>query len=67
MREIGDILKISKSIKLLVKIKNVSFTLRKKNMNFLAKPVVAFERSGIWEISSNWKYQLRNYLMIIDI
>ena len=29
MREINDILKISKSIKLLVKMKNVSFTLQK--------------------------------------
>ena len=30
MREIADILKISKSIQLLLKVKNVSFTLQKK-------------------------------------
>ena len=38
--EIVDILKISKSIKLLVKMKNASFLLWKKNhMDFLANPV----------------------------
>ena len=37
--EIADILKISKSIKLLVKMKNVSFILWKKLNKFLANPV----------------------------
>ena len=40
MQEIANILKIFKSIKLLVKIKNVFFILWKKNeMNFLANPI----------------------------
>ena len=40
MQEIADILRISKSIKLLVKMKNVLFILWKKNhMDFLANPV----------------------------
>ena len=34
MREIGDIHKISKSIKLLVKMKNMSFVSWKKNTDF---------------------------------
>ena len=39
MWEIVDILKIFKSIKLLMKMKNVSFILQKKTKNFLANPV----------------------------
>ena len=38
MWEIADILKISKSIKLLVKMKNVSFILRKKLNGLLGQP-----------------------------
>ena len=38
MQEIGNTLKISKSIKL-VKMKNVFFILRKKHTNFLANPI----------------------------
>ena len=37
-QEIANMLKISKSIKLLVKVKNVSFY-RKKHMDFLANPI----------------------------
>ena len=37
--EIANILKISKSVKLLVKKKNVSFILWKKHTDFLANPV----------------------------
>ena len=37
--EIADILKVSKSIKLLVKMKNVSFILRKNRTDFLASPM----------------------------
>ena len=36
MWETDDVLKISKSIKLLVKMKNVSFVLQKKSTDFLA-------------------------------
>ena len=43
MREIANILKISKLIKLLVKMKNVSF-MEKKAMNFLANPILCLER-----------------------
>ena len=39
--EIVDILKIAKSIKLLVKMKNVSFILWKKR-NFLANPILKY-------------------------
>ena len=39
MQEIANILKVSKSIKLLVKIKNVSFILWKNYMDFLANPM----------------------------
>ena len=39
-QEISDILKISKSIKLLVKMKNVSFILQKKLSGIFAKPIV---------------------------
>ena len=39
MQEIANILKVSKSIKLLVKIKNVSFILWKNYMDFLANPI----------------------------
>ena len=45
MREIANILKISKSIKLLVKMKNVSFILWKKD--FLTNPIYSKE---IWMI-----------------
>ena len=38
-QEIADILKISKSIKLLVKMKNVSFILWKKTFGLLANPI----------------------------
>ena len=37
--EITNILKISKSIKFLVKMKNVCFILQKKHMDFLANPI----------------------------
>ena len=37
MQEIADILKISKSIKLLVKVKNVSFILQKKPHGFFGQ------------------------------
>ena len=39
MKEIADIIKISKSIKLLVKMKNVPFILQKKPYRFLANPI----------------------------
>ena len=39
-QEIADILKISKSIKSLVKMKNVSFILWKKLNRFLANPII---------------------------
>ena len=39
MKEIADILKISKSMKLLVKMKNVPFILWKNHMYFLANPI----------------------------
>ena len=39
MREIANILKISKSIKLLVKMKNVPFILQEKLNRLLANPV----------------------------
>ena len=39
MWEIADILKISKSIKLLMKMKNLSFILWKNYMDFLANPM----------------------------
>ena len=40
MHDIADILKISKSIKLMAKMKNVSFIYTEKNhMDFLANPV----------------------------
>ena len=39
-QEIADILKTSKSIKLLVKIKNVSFILWEKNTDFLANQIL---------------------------
>ena len=39
-REIADILKISKSIKLLVKMKNVSFILRKKLKGLFGQPSI---------------------------
>ena len=38
-REIADILKISKSIKLLVEMKNVFYFTEKNHMNFLANPI----------------------------
>ena len=38
--EIANILIISKSIKLLVNMKNVAFTLRKNHMGFLANPII---------------------------
>ena len=37
-QEIANILKISKSIKLLVKVKNVSFNLQKKKYEFFSQP-----------------------------
>ena len=40
MGEGTDILQISKSIKLLVKMKNVSFILQKNYMDFLAHPTL---------------------------
>ena len=42
MREIADILKISKSIKLLVKMKNVSSILRKKTDGLFGQPSTIF-------------------------
>ena len=39
MWEIDDILKISKSIKLLVKMKNVSYFMEKTKQTFLANPI----------------------------
>ena len=39
MQEIANILKVSNSIKLVVKIKNVSFILWKNYMDFLANPI----------------------------
>ena len=41
MQEIADILKISKAIKLLVKMKNVSFILQKNHTDLLANPTEA--------------------------
>ena len=38
--DIVNILKVSKSIKLLVKMKNVSFVLWKKHMDTLANPIL---------------------------
>ena len=38
--EIADILKISKSIKVLEKMKNVSFILQKNHTDFVANPIV---------------------------
>ena len=46
-QEIADILKISKSIKLLVKKKNVSFILQKKQTNLLANPTVSPSSEGL--------------------
>ena len=60
----ADILKISKSIKLLVKMKNVSYFTEKKHVDFLANPILRREKrlsysplyphgpqtmSGMWE------------------
>ena len=42
MQEIAYILKISKSIKLLMKMKNVSFVLWKKITDFLANPIKTY-------------------------
>ena len=43
MRETANILRISKSIKLLVKMKNVSFILQKKLNGFLATSIITQE------------------------
>ena len=43
MQEIADILKISKSIKLLVKMKKCLLFYRKKHMDFLANPMLCGE------------------------
>ena len=40
MQEITDILKIPKSIKLLVKMKNMYFILWKNHTDFLASPIL---------------------------
>ena len=40
IQETANILKISKSIKLLVKMKNVSFILQKKHTGILANPIL---------------------------
>ena len=39
-QEIADILKIPKSIKLLVKMINVSYFMGKKHVNFLTNPII---------------------------
>ena len=50
--EIADILKISKSIKLLVKMKNVSFILQKKTHKTFGQP-------NIKGVVSYWSYHIK--------
>ena len=56
MQEIADILKISKSIKLLVKIKNVSFILWKKLYGLLANLIIC--GACFSELSYYFEYSL---------
>ena len=50
MRETADILKISKSIKLLVKMKNVSFILWKKQNRLFGQPPSSWSRVGLTQL-----------------
>ena len=55
MQEIGNTLKISKSI-MLVKMKNVFFILRKKHTNFLVNPICQYLHIYIYTISILYTY-----------
>ena len=59
-QEIADILKISNSIKLLLKMRNVSFILQKKHTEFLANPICVVIKLGWkgWFIASSLLLQV---------